>query len=270
MMKVKNAVLLSILAWSSIGAAAQAQGVPGRVVALKRGDSAGTADVLRELFLGNLVADRLGERPVQWLPAIPTDVYKVRGHRLQFHHYPSPAAASSAKNGMLNRLRTRQTRLAEPSFVTRCGSDLVLEFGPGEAMIGAADQTCEHPIEIQPFVRIERDRDASRLLNMLARNGSSRQAFDTWGPLAAHEPGFAYSVPSGYLYVLVSPTPAEAERARQKWADQTPNEFPQNRQWAYRCGRAMVVYDQRRTHGISVLLRRQCGAPVVGRAVVRD
>jgi hypothetical protein len=262
--------LCALTALAAIAVQAQAADSAEQIVPRKRGDSTGTAEVLRELYLGNLTANRVQARPVPWLPGTPTELFDVNGHRLQFHNYSSPASASAAKSAMLKRLPLRRTKLVEPSHVTRCGSDLVLEFGPGDAMIGAADQTCEHPINIPAFVKIERDRDAAKLLRLLAQHGSPRQAFDVWSPFFGREPGFAYTIPSGYLYVHVSPTSAQAEQARQQWADQTQNEFPQNRQWAHRCGRAIVVYDHRQGRGLNALLQRQCGAAVIGRAVVRD
>ena len=270
MVKLRHAVALAVLTWSSTLAATQAPGVPGRVVPLKRGDSTGTEQVLRELYVENLPATRVQLPPVQWLPGTRTDVYRVSQHYLQFHHYPSPAAASSAKTALLKRLRVRQARLAEPSQVTRCGSDLVLEFGEGGALIGSADENCEYPIDVRDLLRVERNRSARTLLDYLSAHRISVRPMDTWEPLPELGPGFAYQLPSGFLYVHASQNQAAAGRARIAWIDQTPSGFPQHRQWAYRCGAALVVYDERRPSNVNALIKRRCGAPLLPRAILRD
>jgi hypothetical protein len=241
----------------------------GGVPPLVRGDSPGIAAVLRELHLGNVQLHRFDRRPVAWL-RVPTEIYAGRGKRLQFHHYSSPMTARAAKDLLLRRLRVPQKVLAEPSHVTRCGRLVVLEFGAGDAVIGAADQNCEHPISVAPYLNIERHRGATQLLDALAREGVVVRPFDAWWPLPERKPGFAYVLPSGYLYLHASPNVAQARRAREEWADQTPNEFPANRQWAYRCGSLLVVFDERLSSSVNTLLRRRCGDAIVGRAVIRE
>ena len=225
-MELWQAVALSMLASLSTAAVAQAPAVPERIVPLKRGDSTGTDQVLRELYIENLPATRVQLRPVQWLPGTRIDVYRVAQHNLQFHHYPSPAAASSAKTALLRRLRVRQARLAEPSQVTRCGGDLVLEFGEGGPLIGSADESCEYPIDVRALLRVERNRSARTLLDYLSAHRVSVRPMDTWEPLPELGPGFAYKLPSAFLYVHASPNEAAAGRARLAWIDQTPSGFP--------------------------------------------